>query len=426
MSESLVPVPVPVQLGKGVISAGSFGCVNKPAIQCLGDISRVPYSISKRMNYEQALFELKIGKKIEKMDPYHYFSLKAPRMCIPGKITEEDTNLSKMKSKPSSHTRKRCSKKLSSKDRLLIMEDAGIDLYTFSSKIQEKSVQDIHRLYKTSPESSIYQFHTELFIYKEIYRIILGLTVMNANGMVHNDVRYPNVLIHPRTGQLRLIDYSISFTYDEFFNDLKTQCGHTKQVYPPETCLMESFPYREIPYLGSKGGLRPIIRRILMDILNMTGKGKTPEEFHKLIQQLKEQGEYPLVKFLKIQGNSLERDYRNREIILMLLDLNRIRTQEDFQGRLFMTVDSYMSSFPLKSYIDSVLRYSSGLKNTPIIQGIYEILKEMRTPELSLRLTTQQALKKLEELRYRIGGERMDKEFRRIHKIPEMFLQYIK
>jgi hypothetical protein len=416
------------QTGKGVISAGSYGCVNKPAIQCQGDNSRVPYSISKRMTFSDAIIEYKIGKRIEAIDPYHYFTLKSPRMCIPGNITEEDKDVSKMKHIASKKIIKGCSKPVTLKDRLLIMEDAGIDIYRFGKEINKTATQQIYELYKTSPQFRITpesQIHTSLFIYKEIYRIILGLIILNENHFVHNDVRYQNMLIHPQTGQLRLIDYSLTVSYKQFTEYLKDHCVHEKSIYPPESCLAITFGDSRIPYLGSEGGLRPNIRKILMDILNTIGLGTKPETFLRLVNELKAQGETTLVGFLKIQGNLLERDIRNRELILMLLDLNNIRTQEDFQKRLFLTTDTYMAASVLRGYIHNITKYHPELENTPLIHGIKDILTEMKNPRVSIRLNGKQALKKIEELRHRIGGTDMDIEFRRIHKIPSNFLRYI-
>jgi serine/threonine protein kinase len=288
--------------------------------------------------------------------------------------------------------------------------------------------EQIYRLYKTSPDlttNSMTHIHTGLFLYKEIYRMILGLTVLNHHQLLHNDVRHKNILINPKTGQLRLIDYSITLHYKNFFKNLTHMCKHENHVYPPEMCLLPTFKDKDIPYLGSHGGLRPNIRKYLLDFLNTIGFGKNPEELLKLINLLKANGETEIIGFLKTEGDLLHKDIRNRELILMLLDLQNIRTQEDFKNKLFFTLDTYMLATHLRTFIHTITKYHLYLENMPLIQGLLKILNEMKNPRLSMRLTGKEALRKMEELRYTVGGNAFHNEFRRVHRIPQSYLKYI-
>jgi serine/threonine protein kinase len=419
------------QTGGKVIGAGTYGCVNKPAIQCHSDSFRVPYSISKRMSYANALIELRIGKKIESIDPYHYFTLKAPKMCIPGDLKPEDKDIRIMKSRASEGTTRKCTRPITPKDRLLIMEDAGIDLHILNKQLNPSAVASIERLYKTTKSilsSELHTIHTSLFLYKEIYRILLGIAVLNQKGYVHNDIKRNNIMIHPRTGQLRLIDYSLTSNPHDFFESLRGFCREEMDNYPPEICLLSAF-HRDgtIPFLGERGGVKPMIRRILLDILQL-GKAKmeSPMQMRKLIDELRENGEDRLAGFLRVQGDIEERNERNRELILMLLDLQYIRTETDFKRKLFFSTDSYMCSNSLSVFIKAITRHHQGIRETPLVKGMFEILTEMKDPRMSRRLTSLEAIRKLDALRLKVPrGIQIDSEFRRVHKIPEEYRKLI-
>ncbi len=72
-------------------------------------------------------------------------------------------------------------------------------------------------------------------IIDNIYRIYKQIELLFNNGYIHGDVRHTNVMIHPTTGKITLIDFGWLYPIDEFFIRYKHALGFYSN--PPESLL---------------------------------------------------------------------------------------------------------------------------------------------------------------------------------------------
>jgi hypothetical protein len=72
-------------------------------------------------------------------------------------------------------------------------------------------------------------------IIDSIYRIYKQLKSLFDNGYIHGDVRQTNIMIHPNTGKITLIDFGWLYPIDTFFMEYNDALGFYSN--PPESLL---------------------------------------------------------------------------------------------------------------------------------------------------------------------------------------------
>lgn len=122
-------------------------------------------------------------------------------------------------------TRSKCGLQKTNELRPLRMKNLGL------------SIKDASRLSGEKLDSlKAIPFETILDEILKIYKQIQSLFV---NGYIHGDVRETNVMIHPTTGKITLIDFGWLYPIDEFFENYDEALGFYSN--PPESLIRDYF-----------------------------------------------------------------------------------------------------------------------------------------------------------------------------------------
>ena len=176
-----------------VAGEGTYGCVHKPQLNCVGEAPAPSNKLSKLMKDEEATSEFKEYGIMENIDPKHNFYLGSPKMC------KVDINLYNKNSAD------KC-KRLKASDAeiinnlaqytLMIMEDGGDNLEDFAEKAQE---------WPLSKENSQ---RIEKF-WLEAHRALAGVKAFLDYGVVHHDLKPQNLVYNAETGRINFIDFGL-------------------------------------------------------------------------------------------------------------------------------------------------------------------------------------------------------------------------
>lgn len=187
---------------------GTYGCVHAPSLRCKN--KRVTYKgrISKVMDANEAIKEMMEYRTIKAVDPKQEFYLGEPTECDPvdNKATRAEID--------------QCSS-FSGKDianyKLLIMKDGGVDLSHYISSA-------------TKTRDSINRF------WKEIRRVILGVSVLVRNGAIHHDLKPQNIVYFEEKDRSNFIDFGLM----QSKRTIQTDCSNSKYGF---AILHGTFPF---------------------------------------------------------------------------------------------------------------------------------------------------------------------------------------
>jgi thiamine kinase-like enzyme len=181
------------QTASEVVGEGTYGCVHKPQLNCVGEKPVPSNKLSKLMKDEEAASEFKEYGIMENVDPKHNFYLGSPKMC------KVDINLY------NKNSASKC-KRLKESDAeiinnlaeytLMIMEDGGDNLEDFAEKAKE---------WPSSKENSqrIEQF------WLEAHKALAGVKAFLDYGVVHHDLKPQNLVYNVETGRINFIDFGL-------------------------------------------------------------------------------------------------------------------------------------------------------------------------------------------------------------------------
>jgi len=189
-----------------VAGEGTYGCVHKPQLNCLGE-KRVPSNkLSKLMKDEEAAKEFGEYGIMENVDPQHHFYLGSPKMC------KVDINLY------NKNSASKC-KRLIEADAeiinnlaeytLMIMEDGGDNLEDFAEKAEK---------WPSSKENSQ---RIERF-WLEAHRALAGVKAFLDYGVVHHDLKPQNLVYNVETGRINFIDFGLMTKKDAILKQAAT------------------------------------------------------------------------------------------------------------------------------------------------------------------------------------------------------------
>jgi serine/threonine protein kinase len=172
------------------LAEGSYGCVHRPSLRCNKTI-KINYKnkISKIMSAKNAKKELKEYVLIDRADPTAKYYLGKPETC---KFEKSDLNDGAVK------MCKIGKKVLSSKNEynLIIMPDGGDNLEEFAQKM--------NKLSKTTANKE-----TMRRFWKEAGRLFRGIQVFIKFGIVHHDLKPQNIVYNVKDNRCNFIDFGI-------------------------------------------------------------------------------------------------------------------------------------------------------------------------------------------------------------------------
>lgn len=184
-----------------LIDQGGFGCVFYPAIECDGRISKNPKYISKLHKKDKHVVnEYNIGKMITRIPLYEYYYSPVVNMCNidVAKIDKEERDMCRIVSKANADSK------------FVIMKMPFI-----------KNINLIK--YLTNPNIETKEIVTYIL---DSYTFLLNnLMILNANKIIHYDLKIPNILIKEKTKTPIIIDFGLSIpisnlnttTYSKYF-----------------------------------------------------------------------------------------------------------------------------------------------------------------------------------------------------------------
>jgi serine/threonine protein kinase len=184
-----------------LIDQGGFGCVFYPAIECDGRVSKNPKYISKlhKKNYH-VVNEYNVGKMVTKIPLYEYYFAPIVNMCNIdiAKIDKRERDMCRVVTKAGSDSK------------FVIMKMPYI-----------KNVSLIK--YITNPNIEKKEIITYIM---DSYKFLLNsLHMLNTHGIIHFDLKIPNLLIDIKTKNPIIIDFGLSIpigninakTYSKYF-----------------------------------------------------------------------------------------------------------------------------------------------------------------------------------------------------------------
>jgi serine/threonine protein kinase len=184
-----------------LIDQGGFGCVFYPGIECDGSVSKNPKYISKlhKKNYH-VVNEYNVGKNVSKIPLYGYYFAPIVNMCNIdiAKIDKRERDMCRVVTKTNNSSK------------FVIMKMPYI-----------KNVSLVK--YITNPNIDKKEIVTYI-IY--LYKFLLNsLKMLNTSGIVHFDLKIPNILIEIKTKNPIIIDFGLSLmvknlgpdTYSKYF-----------------------------------------------------------------------------------------------------------------------------------------------------------------------------------------------------------------
>ena len=206
------------QIGGKVLTSGGFGCIFEPALRCqyeTPNLLRNRKQVSKLMTTKHAKDEYKqiqtFNATLRVIPNYsNYFLLKNFKLCKPSKLTDDDLRGYQKKCKALKKKGIYSKNINNSLDKVLTinMPNGGIDVEQFINQYVSK---------RFTPVSNIIRLNNSL-----IDLLINGIIPMNKLNVYHCDIKDSNVLVNIVETRLetRLIDWGLSFIYNDKFNGI--------------------------------------------------------------------------------------------------------------------------------------------------------------------------------------------------------------
>lgn len=209
------PIAPPIPPNLSYVAKGSYGCVVKPALPNRANNSeswiQYPNHVTK------LFFDKNDMKKASKNSKRVYTLL--------GHNKGHKTHKYKHKYRSSNipnNIRTRCAK-----------IGANVPLYPLRMRNLGNDFWDLEKESKYKK----YRLLPVSVILDQILKIMKQIQILVNNGLIHGDVRETNLLIHPKTGTMTLIDFDLLYPSETYYDEV--HLGF--YCHPPETLLYEDF-----------------------------------------------------------------------------------------------------------------------------------------------------------------------------------------
>lgn len=192
-------------MGRKLLGKGGYGCSFYPALTCTDPAKNATKMVGKIFLYpDGAKEELAQTHLVRQIDPTQKFFLYPKDSCTVAFQTYVKEGASS------------CKVKGASKEMLqLLMPHGGRTLEQFLKKTPLQSIPRIEML-------------------RILQRIFYGIRILGENGIAHQDIKCPNIVLNNRDG-LKLIDWGTTITAANRFTDKNNMYGASDYaVSPPE------------------------------------------------------------------------------------------------------------------------------------------------------------------------------------------------
>lgn len=202
-----------------VIGQGTYGCIHKESLRCHDNTLNKENMVSKVLLKENALSEMESNLLIHTIDKKNEFHLGRPKMCT---IKESRANAMAISECDAS---KHINNKDITQNRLILMNDGGINLDHFAEKLIDLSSTN-----KTN-------FHKMERFWIEVHRLFRGIECFLRSDFIHHDLKPQNILYNEKLNRLNFIDFGLSDTLSNIRKSSiksKNRNGSEWWSYPPE------------------------------------------------------------------------------------------------------------------------------------------------------------------------------------------------
>ncbi len=217
-----------------VIGQGSYGCVIKPPLKCNSQYKDIDYNnkVSKLMAEIEAHKEMIENDKIYRLKDIEKYVLPKPILCKP---EISDDNIRKMLD----NELKKCTYLkngfFNSKFKLLLLEDGGEDLVTFTKT---------YNSYKDPASLSFERLPLidKIEFFKSLIHLFDTIIFFRKNNLVHHDIKLSNIVYNIDTKKSFLIDFGL-LTTDDSIKDNTYEFLVSHKFYPPESSCIHKNDY---------------------------------------------------------------------------------------------------------------------------------------------------------------------------------------
>lgn len=404
----------PRVVGKGVTS-----CVVKPRYQCnneTGDTYQMASKgeIGKIMNRKDAKEETQYTDEIHKLDPSGLFTLGESRVCMP---TGSASDIRKELLSQGCNTRR-------------LMKDMNTPVAMVITQYGGKSVDDISptrlansfKMLTSSSSSTRGEQGNQILsiMVTEAMRLLYAVSRIQSIGRTHFDLHSGNVLIHPKTGELRVIDF-VNANTNEFMvpnDDIVQMILHYASLmnmrnylqFPTELPMLAILASNEIEeskkvILDPVIVLDPDLPMELREAIEDGAEGRSPAALRSVLRTLSPKSPFLVIGDILLperipEGDTLFHE-RCRAIVGMremtrTLQMTPDRTRRAFR-ECIRTIDSFAAGNVLHEYlVKTIGGLSTSVRMDMKRLGVFlQVIDGLRNPNPSARVRTSIAIQSL-------------------------------
>lgn len=175
-----------------MVGEGTYGCVHKPSLNCRGEKSQPPNTVTKLMKEREASKELAEFLVMKKVDPQNEYYLGTPRNC---RVDNSQYNISSALKCRTLLVEDPKLKRNLDEYNLLVMGDGGDDLTVFAKKAKEWKGED--------------RFEKIDRFWLAAHRMFVGIKAFLENGVIHHDLKGQNIVYNEETHRMNFIDFGL-------------------------------------------------------------------------------------------------------------------------------------------------------------------------------------------------------------------------
>ena len=220
-----------------IIGKGKYGCVIKPALKCMNIKQPPKNTISKITNKEEAEKEHKFMSDLRKnpeMKKYILYST----VCNNPEISDNSTTKRNGKI---NHPFKSIFEDCKSDDNFIIKKDfTTLEARLLQMEYGGPTMRQYVEYLPNKPKESQKQF------LEAISKIIHCLELFQKYEVMHCDIKIDNILYNEKSGDIKIIDFGLAHTIDDYKNKMRIEPIFEKSDYqPPESQFGDENSFKE-------------------------------------------------------------------------------------------------------------------------------------------------------------------------------------
>ena len=342
-----------------VIGEGTYGCVHKPQIKCKDRPRKDSNTVSKLMTRENANQELGEYSLIDFADEKKEYYLGIPDDC-----NVDDKNVANLMAIAKCRD---FEPKQVNNYKLLLMKYGGKDLDEFGKEVKQwsKTPENIKKI--------------ELF-WIEVSRLFRGLNAFKKNGIVHHDLKHPNVVYNQGTNRINFIDFGFMTDKDSIINKCRDSDYWLAQKhhwsFPIEIVLWNKKTYNRY----ANGTV-----------------SKLAKDFSSVSKEISKQMGYFFDCITDFKSGTTEYKNITSKMIKQFFNLSMNLDKYDYNKFISKSIDT-VDSYGLGISLMYMLRKSMHLLDRDFSKRAFLLFKNMVHPNVYSRYDTDMLMNEYEEI----------------------------